>query len=327
MPVVSFIRPDRSRGFLFGWKMYLAINGGTNPVSYKLKYLFFILLAFALAGCATQGIVDTTPVLVTKNDMVLTRADYEAATMIIPKAKRAQITPNQKQVMLFLENTMIFRTLAGEAREQGIDKDLITRKELQQAVDKVLGMKRLEAFEASLKKPDFTAAAREQYEVKKAQYAIAEGVNAAHVLIKLEGRADADARKLAEEVHKKALAGENFSDLAVKYSDDPSKAQNKGVLGMFERGQMVKPFETAAFALNSPGDISPVVKTQFGYHVIRLVEKRSAVQQPFEIVKEKLMQELDDKFVSDARASYISAIKNDPGIVIHEEAIEALHKQ
>ena len=307
--------------------MYQPIGCRVRPVGRTFGILAVVLLGAVLSGCATQGLIeDTTPALVTKNDLVLTRADYEAATMVIPKAKRAQMTPNQKQVMLFLENTLVYRTLADEARALGVDKDLIVQKELQQAIDKVLGLKRLEMLEAALKKPDFTAAALEQYQIKKAQYTVAEAVSAAHVLIKLEGRTDADARKIADEVRAKASAGEDFGKLAEKYSDDPSKAQNKGALGMFERGQMVKPFEDAAFSLKAPGDISPVVKTQFGYHIIRLIEKRAAVQQPFDAVKGKLLQELEEKFVSDARASYISAIKNDKNIVIHEDAIEALRK-
>lgn len=307
--------------------MYQTIDCRVSSGVRRFGMLLFVFLGALLSGCATKGVIeDTTPVLITKNDIALTRADYEAAIMVIPKAKRAQMTPNQKQVMLFLENLLIYRTLAGEARELGVDKDLITKKEIQQAGDKILALKRLEMIESALKKPDFTAAAQEQYQVKKAQYLIAESVSAAHVLIRLEGRSDADARKLAEDVRKKAIAGEDFAGLAEKYSDDPSKAQNKGVLGTFGRGQMVKPFEDAVFALKTPGEISPVVKTQFGYHIIRLIEKRAAVQQPFEDVKEKIIQELDEKFVSDARASYISTIKNDKNIVINEDAIEALQK-
>jgi len=290
----------------------------------KSGILSLLAALLAIGGCATAP--DTSAVLVSTKDVTLTRNDYEAAIKVVPKAKREQMSPSLKQTMLFLENAMIFRVLAKEARELGLDKDMIIQKEVQQAEERLLGVRRLEAYEAALKRPDFAAAAKEQYEIKKDKYAIPEGVNAAHILIRPEGRGDADARKLAEDVRKQALAGGDFGELAVKYSEDPSKAQNKGSLGFFGRGQMAAPFEDAVFSLKTQGEISPVVKTQFGYHVIRLLEKRAAQQKPFDEVKEEIMRELETQFVADARATYISKIKNDESIVIHEDAIEALRK-
>jgi peptidyl-prolyl cis-trans isomerase C len=286
-----------------------------------------VFLAITVSGCASRGsIEDTSPVLVSVKDVVMTRNDYEAALSVVPKAKREQMSPSLKQSMLFIENAMIFRVLANEAREMGLDKDPVLHKEIVLAEERLLGLKRLSAFEAALKRPDFLAAAKEQYEVKKDKYTVPEAIKATHILIKLEGRSDSEAMKLAEEVRKKALAGEDFTELAMKYSDDSSKAQNKGTLGFFGRGQMVAPFETAAFALKTPGEISTLVKTQFGYHVIRLDEKRIAQQKPFDDVKAEIMQEIEAQFVTDARNMYISKIKTDPSIVIHEKAIEALNK-
>lgn len=285
--------------------------------------LAVLLAGFGVAQVSAAQEAEQKPI-VTRTDMALTLTDYEAATMFLPKEKRAMMQPSIKQIMAFLENVMVYRVLANEARAAGMDKDPVTRKEIEQAVDKLLALKRLEAFSAAVKRPDFTAAARENYEVNKAKYTIAEGVNAEHVLISQAGRSDAEALKRAEEVHKKALAGADFAALAMEYSDDQSKAQNKGSLGFFGRGQMVKPFEEAAFALKKPGEISPVVKTQFGYHVVRLVEKRAATVQSFEEVKEKILREVEDKFVADARVAYISDIKNDKSIVIHEDVVDAL---
>ncbi len=295
--------------------------------TFRLKILLVVASQLHLScsfAYAADVVVD--PVLVSRNDMTLTQSDYEASLSAIPKEKRAQMSPSVKQVMIFIENVMVFRALANEARELGMDKNLVTQKEMRLATDKVLGLKRLEAMEASLKKPDFTAAAKEQYEVKKDKFTIPETVGVAHVLIKTGERSDADARKRAEEVRKKALAGNDFTALVEEYSDDPSKTQNKGAFPTVERGKMVKPFEEAAFAMNAPGDISPLVKTQFGYHVIRLIEKRPAQLKPFDEVKESIIRDLESTFVSDARAAYISKIKNDKSIVIHEDAIAEMRK-
>ena len=294
-----------------------------NKLNYLLAVIAFLGSHIALAA--------DDPVLVSRSDMTLTASDYEAALSVIPPEKRKQMDPTLKQVMIFLENVMVFRKLAQEGRELGLDKDLVTQKEMQQAADRALALRRLALFESSLKLPDFTAAAKERYETKKSEYQIAEAVHAEHILVKTEGRSDEEAQRRAEEVRAKAsAAGADFKALVKEYSDDPSSKSNQGNLGFFEKavsgkpGGMVKPFEDAAFALKTPGDISPLVKTQFGYHVIRLVAQRPARQKSFDEVKEGLIRELREKFINDAKAIHLSQIKNDKSIVINEAAIGAL---
>jgi parvulin-like peptidyl-prolyl isomerase len=107
-----------------------------------------------------------------------------------------------------------------------------------------------------------------------------EQIGAAHILIAYKGslraaatvtRSKEEAQKLAKTVLAQAKGGANFGDLAVKYSDDPSAKQGQGSLGKFGRNQMVKPFADAAFALK-PGEVSGIVETPFGFHVIKRTE-------------------------------------------------------
>jgi len=112
------------------------------------------------------------------------------------------------------------------------------------------------------------------YNDNKVEFTSNEKVKARHILIRAtDKRNDAEAKKLAEELQKKATAA-NFADLASKNSDDPGSKVKGGDLGEFEKGRMVPAFEQAAFSMK-PGEISPVVKSDFGYHII-LLEKKIA---------------------------------------------------
>lgn len=135
-----------------------------------------------------------------------------------------------------------------------------------------------------------------------------ESVRASHILIRADAKADAAtkerARQRAAEVLKKARGGGDFAALAKEYSADGSAAQG-GDLGYFPRGQMVPPFEKAAFALK-PGEISEVVQSDFGFHVIKLTDRRPARKVPLsevggrinQYLLEQRRQQLTDEFVS-----------------------------
>lgn len=114
-----------------------------------------------------------------------------------------------------------------------------------------------------------------------------EQVRARHILVEADASADeptrAAARSKAEQARQRALAGEDFAALATELSDDASAAQG-GDLGFFEKGRMVPAFADAAFALQ-PGEISAVVETQFGYHVIKVEERRPAGPVPLDEAK------------------------------------------
>lgn len=133
---------------------------------------------------------------------------------------------------------------------------------------------------------------RRYYDQKIEQFSTPEQVKASHVLIKAgPDKDDAAARKEAEDVLAQAKAGKDFAELAKKYSQDESNAKNGGDLGFFGRGAMVKEFENAAYSMQ-PGQISDVVKTQFGYHVIKVMEKKPAETRPFEQVKPQIEDQL-----------------------------------
>ncbi|PYR91415.1 MAG: hypothetical protein DMF84_17410 [Acidobacteria bacterium] len=123
------------------------------------------------------------------------------------------------------------------------------------------------------------------------QYSTPEQVRASHILLKTESKDDAAVKKQAEEILVKAKGGADFAELAKKYSQDDSNASKGGDLDYFGRGRMVPEFDDAAFALQ-PGQISDLVKTKFGYHIIKLVDKKPASQRTLAEVRAQIEDQL-----------------------------------
>jgi peptidyl-prolyl cis-trans isomerase D len=113
------------------------------------------------------------------------------------------------------------------------------------------------------------------YEDNQQQYSTPEQVRASHILLKTEGKDDAAVKKQAEDVLAKVKGGADFAALATKLSEDEVSASKGGDLDFFARGAMVKEFDDVAFSLK-PGETSGLVKSQFGYHIIRVTDKKPA---------------------------------------------------
>jgi peptidyl-prolyl cis-trans isomerase D len=133
--------------------------------------------------------------------------------------------------------------------------------------------------------------AKRYYDDNIQQYSTPEQMRASHILLKTEGKDDAAVKKQAEDLLAKIKGGADFAALATKFSEDEVSAKKGGDLDFFGRGQMVKEFEEAAWALK-PGEVSGLVKTTFGYHIIKAGEKKPASTQPFEAVRAQIEDQL-----------------------------------
>jgi len=138
-------------------------------------------------------------------------------------------------------------------------------------------------------------------------------VRARHILIKLNPGADesqkVEAREKLKKVQEKLEKGEDFEDLAEEFSEGPSSAKG-GDLGYFGRGQMVKPFEEAAFALG-PGEVSDIVETGFGYHLIKVIDKKPETTIAYEDIKERLEHHLKQDKVHKEVSLYVEKLKEE----------------
>ena len=149
------------------------------------------------------------------------------------------------------------------------------------------------------------------YESRPGLFKQPEQVRASHILIKVDPQADegkrAEAQKKIKEIQQKLQKGEDFATLAKELSEGPSKAKG-GDLGYFSRGQMVKSFEEAAFSLR-PNEVSDIVETKFGYHLIKVIEKKPETNTAFEDAKDKLGQYLKQQKVQKEVSIYVDKLK------------------
>ena len=149
----------------------------------------------------------------------------------------------------------------------------------------------------------------------------AEQVHARHILIKADPAADEQTRSIArmkaDQVHQRAVNGEDFATLAKELSEDANATQG-GDLGFFEKERMVPAFAEAAFALQ-PGQISPVVETQFGYHVIKVEERRPAGPVPLDEAKVPIRRVLVNEKTNVAVSQLVQSLGRNADIVFFDE--------
>ena len=177
---------------------------------------------------------------------------------------------------------------------------------IQQLIDKEVGDKVKISDEES----------KQYYDTHPEFFKQPEQVNASHILIKVDENASeaqkAEARKKIQEVQQKLQKGEDFETLAKTYSEGPSAPQG-GNLGYFRRGQMVKPFEDAAFKLK-PGETSDIVETRFGYHLIKVIDKQPEKTLAYAEIKDRLNELLKKQKLETEVDVYIDNLRKDAKI-------------
>lgn len=260
-----------------------------------------------LAQIAGQGVIDAQDVM------------NEAER--IPAPLRQGALARTEHLKQMVDTIATRRLLAAAAEAAGLDKDDRVQAALRRAREQAL----MEAMLARIDEQNApTDAALEKYaetvyRSEPQRFRVPEQVRVAHILIRGNDEA-ASAR--AEALLAQLKDGADFAALAREHSEDPATASKGGDLGFFARGRMVAPFEDAAFALYTPGELAGPVKTQFGFHLLRLEARRAEGVRPFEEVREALVAEARTRLVQQARADYIQALK--AGVAVDDEAVAAL---
>ena len=230
-----------------------------------------VLLAWVLTGCS-GGKGD---LLATVGDHSITVADFETGFASRPQSFTSfdyELEQRQK----FLDELIDQKLLVVGAYQQGLDKNPEIERMIEQQQGKFL-LDQLYRVEIAEK------VNLDESEIRDAYERMGEEVHARHILL--------DSREAADSVRAELAAGADFAELARARSKDPSAAQNAGDLSWFRWGTMVPAFQEAVFALDT-NEVSEPVQTEFGWHVIQLLERRPIDRQPYDQIKPALERQM-----------------------------------
>jgi parvulin-like peptidyl-prolyl isomerase len=298
-PVVrntSVCRPDSRRVF---WSHLIGTRGRT-------------LLALAVIGASSVAVAGDSTVVVERGDAKLTLDDLDGRMSRFPPHERASYARDPENLARLMDQLLVNRALAEEARQLGLDRNENVAKDLALAVEEVLAVHRLNLLVSPESLPDFEQLAHEMYLSDPSVRQAPESRAVQHILVSTAERSEAEALALAQDLRARAVDGADFSALVGEFSEDPGKASNGGHYVMSVSGEFAPQFEAGAKALANVGDISEPILTDFGYHIILLRSYTPAKDRPFDEVKGGLVTRLRNDFVKEARGRHVSTLRNVP---------------
>lgn len=251
-------------------------------------------------------------VVAKRGDAVVTMLDIDAALLRAPKRMRANVMNNPKRIEELIERLLLNRQLAMEGSASKLDEGAEFKQAVKQQEEGLLGELRLLNLRAEIDIGDVGQLALERYQVNPDAYTIAGVTSARHILIDTKSRSDEAARKLADEVHAKAIAGGDFEALVTQYSDDPSKASNNGLIPNADSDSMDAAFANAVKQLAKSGDVSPVTKSSFGYHIIKLEQRTAAKPRSFDEVRQQIVASIENTLRETRVQEHIDELKSLP---------------
>ncbi|WP_315970101.1 foldase protein PrsA [Bacillus tuaregi] len=197
------------------------------------------------------------------------------------EAEKENITISEEEIEKEMQ-TYIDANGGEEAFNNAIEQSGVTKKDIEKEIINYLSIVKL--LESNIEITDEEI--ETYFEENKESYNEPEQVEASHILVVDE--------TTANEVKEKLTAGEDFAELAKEYSTDASNAENGGELGFFSRGEMAEAFEETAFSMNK-GDISDPVQTDFGFHILKVTDKKEAKEAMLADYKKEIKQTIFDQ--------------------------------
>lgn len=267
-----------------------------------MRYLASLLVMVLVSGCERLIPAPTGTVLAKVNNRAITQSDFDRRITELPEEFQEEARKYQRQL---LEDLILEELLYQEAQASGFERDPATQAALAQARRRVLIGQLIER-EVNAKVTIAEVDSETYYNEHREAFAVPKRYRASHILVKDEG----EARQLREALK----AGAELADLARRHSMDASKNQG-GDLGYFVPGDLVPEFEEVAMALEV-GEISEVVKTPFGYHVIQLTDIQEAAVRPLEEVLGQIRRQLQNERRQKALDEFLTQLRQRASIQV-----------
>lgn len=280
----------------------------------------------AQAQTAPVPVAPTSAVLVSGPAGQVTRMDVElTVNEIVPPADRPRFWASPDAVPRMARSLYAQRVLAAEAAKAGVENTpqgaAALRLARERTLTELLMQQRVQA--ATPNDTALEAFVRSEMRARPERFMQPEEVHVRHILLPVarDGSNDAAVKAQAQALIDELRKGADFAALARAQSADKGSAQRGGDLGFFPRGKMAPEFEEAAFALKQPGELSVPVKSNFGYHVIELRERKPAQTRPFEQVLPEAREELLGKINAQERRQAWDGAET--GAQVDEAAVKA----
>ncbi len=274
------------------------------------KTALCLILTVALFSCSKKSAEQAGPFLAKVGNVTITQADYDREFQSLPEYAQQLFTDEQGKEK-FLNEIINKEMLYHEALKKGLDKTEDYRQKLHE-FKKLTLVTELFEKEIMAKAKVSDQEVKDYYDKNKDEFTLTTQIKASHILVRTED----EAKRALERLKK----GEKFGDIAKAVSIDPGSAKSSGDLGFFSKGQMVPEFESAAAGLNV-GEVSAPVKTQFGYHIIKVTDKKKGDVIEFEKVRDMISQRLSGERQKDAFEQYVAELKKNIKVEINKEAL------
>ncbi len=288
--------------------------------------IYIFAVAVMLLNTAESQVRNSDEILAARGDGVLTHDLFEARINRIAEENRFTFIRDRARMEDVLDQLLLIMQLASDAREAGFDQlpDVKARMEL--ASTEELARAWMDNYLQNSEAADYKAMAQEYYLINKSSYMTAETVDVSHILLKFDDRTQDEALEMALDLRAQLLADPDlFDEFVALYSEDSSKANNRGSFTEVKRGDMVAEFEEASFSLEV-GALSEPVLSQYGYHLIRKDQANLPEQIEFSEIQPALEQQMRQQHLDRQRRIYLNELYESE-MEVTQESVEKTIEQ
>lgn len=286
---------------------------------------YFLLAVFSYSPAFASP--EETQLLAQRGNGVVSQTIFSARINKIPLESRFSVLRDRARLRDILNALLLHAQLAADARDAEFDKEDIVIKRMQLAADTELAVAWLQRYIEIQPEGDYEQLAFEYYQLHHKSMLTSPKIDVSHILISTRERSGEDAKELADSISQQ-LVGDSakFDQLITEYSEDPSASANQGRFSSVKKGDMVYPFEKAAFALEA-GEISAPVETEYGFHIIRLDAHIAPEKVDFDDVKQQLEERERKKHQDRIKRDYLESLTSIDVKMTEEALLEMVRSQ